>query len=153
MVARLERQARRGRIADFEPGAFGGLFAVEAFATPFDYRVVAHAERASVGDGGAAGTRLRFALVRLKKIPWIFGVTLALTVWPGVWLTHSLLQTYFSWYNAWTTSMPWLTYAWYLPLTAGPIPWMWRTWTRKSRAMAEASAAETIEMVEDAIRG
>lgn len=145
MLDRLEKQARRGRISEFERGAHGGLFSAEAFGSPFDHRVVAHA----VGDAG--GTLLRFELVRLRKLPLIFAVVLLITIWPGSWMTDSLLTTYFGFYNTWVTRWPWLTYAWYLPLTVLPIPWMWKSWTTKSRAMAEASAREVIEFARSVI--
>lgn len=154
-LERLEKQARRGRIADFERGAHGGLFAAEAFGTPFDHRVVAHAETSPhpTDPTAPARTTLRFELVRLRKLPAIFAAVLAFTIWPGSWMTDSLLTTYFEFYHAWVTRWPWLTYAWYLPLTALPIPWMWRAWSTRSHAMAHASARETIDFVRETIDG
>ena len=114
---------------------------------PFDYRLVGEFRDAS--EGSLVGLRL----VRLRRMPVLFAAVLAVTIWPGVWLTDSMLVTYFGWYSRWTHSMPWLTYAWYLPLTAAPLPWMWRGFVRKSRAEAVASGAEMAQAVAQAVDG
>jgi hypothetical protein len=126
---RAERLSKRGKLPGYEPDP--GLFACAAFGAPFDYRLVAnHAEG-----------RLTFRAERLKKLPAIYAIVLAITVWPGVVFTDSLLNTWFGWYpNAW-----WFTWAWYIPLTLFPIPWIWRSVARKSRASALGHAYEQIE--------
>jgi hypothetical protein len=70
---------------------------------------------------------------------WAFWVLTALTVYPGVLLTDSLLATYFLWYPR----SIWFTCAWYLPITVLPVPWMWKwAWGESSRvARGEARAA------------
>jgi hypothetical protein len=64
-----------------------------------------------------------------------------------VWLTDSLMGVYWPAYGVWSDQMPWLTYAWYLPVTALPLPWLWRSLTRKSAAMAAESAAKVTETI------
>ncbi len=149
-LAAFKTRARRGKLAEFRAGSFGahgGDFSVEAAATPFDYRLVGEFREAS------EGSLIDLRLVRLRRMPVLFAAVLAVTIWPGVWLTDSMLVTYFGWYSRWTQAMPWFTYAWYLPLTAGPLPWMWRGFVRKSRAEALASGAEMAEAVAQAVDG
>jgi hypothetical protein len=40
------------------------------------------------------------------------------------------------------------TWMWYLPLTVLPIPFVWKSAIKKSKASAHAHAMETIEMIE-----
>lgn len=76
----------------------------------------------------------------------VFGVILVLTVWPGVWLTDSMIRSYF-------TSYDYKTWMWYLPLTAPFVPWMmWSAW-RRSRASALEEAVRLIERVRELTDG
>jgi len=136
ILATLGKAARRGRLPGFDARGADG-FHVEADAVPFPYELVG-----SIGTGERGGSIVRLHLRRLTRLPLIFGAVLALTVWPGVWLTDSLLSTYWPSYGRWSADTPWLTYAWYLPITLVPIPWMWRSLARKSRDAALASARE-----------
>ncbi len=140
-LARLSTAARRGRLPDYRP-LDDTAFEAEAFATPFT-----HVLRGRFADGQDGTTRITFDLRRPWPMPAVFAVVLAVTVWPGVLLTDSLLATYWPAYGGWTTRMPWLTYAWYLPLTALPLPWAWRACVRRSAAMARESARETISKI------
>lgn len=134
---RAERLSKQGKLAGYAPGP--GLFSCAAFGAPFDYRLLAEHTAGSV----------RFRAQRLRKLPTIYAGVLALTVWPGVVLTHSLLNTWFSWYpQVW-----WATWAWYVPLTLLPIPWAWRTVARKSRASALGHAHEQIARLAQALDG
>lgn len=81
-----------------------------------------------------------------RRMPWIYALLLIATVWPGVWVTDSMLKTYFSWYT-----IP--TWWWYLPLSVIPLPWMWRSFMHKSRAAADASAREVITDIAAAVGG
>lgn len=137
-LARLATAAKRGRLPDYRQ-VDGAAFEAEAFATPFTHALVGCL---AVGEEGA--TRMTFSLRRPWPMPALFAGVLAITVWPGVVLTDSLLATYWAAYGGWATRMPWLTYAWYLPLTALPLPWAWRACVRRSAAMAHESARETI---------
>lgn len=144
VLAAVRKLSKRGKLPGFETEC-PGLFRVAAFATPFDHHLVCHT---ATGD---IGTELRFVLERLKRVPIIFALVLAFTVWPGVVLTDSLLVTWFGFYSRWSSDMWWLTYAWYIPLTAGPIPWMWHAWAKKSRASAQEHAREQIDKIKAAV--
>lgn len=145
IVARLDEAARRGKLPGFSDarsgggaGAGGALFTITDFGSPFESVMVATALRAD------SDTRLSFE-VRVKPLmPAVFAAVLVVTVWPGVWLTDSLLRTYSSWYM----SLPdWVTYAWYLPLTAPFCPPAFLAAVRKSRAAAAMEAQELVAKV------
>lgn len=145
IVTALDRAARKGRLAGFTAERSDSLFAVDAWGTPFDADLLAAATEA----GGR--TTLSFRTRWRRKMPAIFAVTLILTVWPGVELTDSLLKLWFDWYFAFSQreifqigGFDAFTYLWYLPLTAVPLPWVWRSLMRKSRASIHASALEMI---------
>lgn len=139
IVARLDEAARRGKLPGFAGAPMAGvLFTITDFGTPFESVLVATAHCAE------GVTRVTFK-VRLKPLmPAVFAAALVVTVWPGVWLTDSLLRTYSSWYM----SLPdWATYAWYLPLTAPFCPPAFMAAVRRSRAAAAAEARELIDKV------
>ncbi|MFG0243711.1 MAG: hypothetical protein ACF8R9_13070 [Phycisphaerales bacterium JB054] len=140
----LERAGRRGRLPGFAC-LEGDAFRLDCDSIPFEHEIVA---RVVSGEKTAAGG-CRFAMsVRRKRLmPTIFAATLILTVWPGVWLTDSLIATYWSAYGHWTESMPWLTYAWYLPIAALPLPWVWKALVTKSASMARESARAQVDAV------
>lgn len=134
---RAERLSKRGKLPGYQPDP--GLFSCAAFGAPFDYRLVAE----------HTGGRLTFRAERLTKLPAIYAIVLAVTVWPGVVFTDSLLNTWFGWYpNPW-----WFTWAWYIPLTLIPIPWIWRSVSRKSKASALGHAYEQLERLAAAMDG
>jgi hypothetical protein len=140
IVARLDALARRGKLAGFDakrPGSSPILFELEAPGTPFDHSLVANAAH----TGGE--TRLSLRLRMLPKLPVIFGLLILFTIWPGVWLTHSMLRAYFSFY----TYPEWITWAWYIPFTVLPLPWMLARMIRQSRAAAYASALKSVELL------
>jgi len=139
VVRRLDACARRGKLAGFEPGVNGELFSVAAFGEPIDYRLCVTARQSE-----PAACELHFSLRVTRKLPIIFWVIAALTVWPGVWLTESMLSTYWNWYASLPT---WITYAWYLPLAVLPLPWLWARMLRKSRAAADLHAREQITRI------
>jgi hypothetical protein len=77
---------------------------------------------------------------RLKRMmPIAVIAVLIFTIWPGVWLTDSLLGVWFNWYrlNIWWTS------AWYIPLTLLAIPAFWAHFKKSEKASWE-HARETI---------
>ncbi len=144
-VNRARRLSTRGKLPGFvDTSANGpGLFTCAAFGAPFDYRLVI--DHWNIGDFNA----ITFRAERFKKLPAIFALVLVLTVWPGVVLTDSLLNTWFAWYpNPW-----WFTWAWYIPLTALPIPWIWRSVAAKSRASALLHGHEQIDRIIAALDG
>jgi hypothetical protein len=148
IVAKLDKASRRGRLPGFEPKPAGGLFLVDAWGTPFDHDLVANAEPDD------SGTQLRFLLRMRRRMPTIHAVILLLTIWPGVWLTDSMLKIWFNWYYTLTqkdififNGFEWFTYGWYLPLCVVPLPWFWRSIMRRSRRTAAESALEMIAKI------
>jgi hypothetical protein len=116
-------------------GSTGDLFSFHGFGEPWDYEVRAVA---------ASDKRVEFRPQIIRKAPLIFAIICILSIWPGAWLTDSMLKAYFSGYS-------WNTYLWYLPLTILPIPPLaWRMWTR-SKAAAREHAQDKIAMLRDAI--
>lgn len=136
-LRRAERLSKRGKLPGFARSAAKGpgLFTCAAFGAPFDYQLII--DHWQMGNDRG----ITFRAERLKRLPTIYAIVLALTVWPGVIFTDSLLNTWFGWYpNPW-----WFTWAWYIPLTLFPIPWIWRSVSRKSEASALGHAYEQIE--------
>lgn len=139
VLATLDALARRGKLPGFVAGPVGSgwLFAVDAFASPFDGQVRARVEGQ---DAGARRTRLRFE-VRLKPVwPAVFVVSMLLAIWPGVVLTESLLASFFP-HTPWTWAYTWW---WYMPLSIVSTPLAIREAIARSRKGAEASAQEVI---------
>lgn len=141
VVARLQAAAKGGRLAGFQPAGAGVLFSAAIFGEPFDRTLEARAERTAEG-----ATVLRFSSRLNMKLPLIFGIVIAFTIWPGVWITDSMLGTYSSWYGAKVGF--WGTCLWYLPLTVLPLPWALRRLLRKSEAACAASAAEVVGKIQ-----
>ena len=142
VVARLEQASKRGKLPGFARGTGNGtLFTITDFGKPFESVMEAHTQD-SAGEKGA-GTRLHFQSRLKPMFPWLFGLSLVITVWPGVWLTDSLLRTYFSWYSF----PPWVTWAWYLPLTAPFCPWIFWKAVKQSRASAASEMADLIPKI------
>lgn len=145
----LETEARRGRLAGWTParpdGTPGQVCRFEDFGTPFESEMSVVSERAEP-RGSESGTLLRFESRIRPRMPWVWGVVLALTVWPGVTLTDSLLRTYWTGYD-------YQTWMWYLPLTAPWVPpAMWSAW-KKSKATGAAAARELIASIAQAVKG
>lgn len=135
VVRRMRALSQRGKLPGFEETADG--FKALAYGWVFDFDLVYRVEES------AQGSTLTPALVLKRRMPAIVLVILALSIWPGVWITDSMLATYFSWYP----HEFWKTCAWYLPLTVLPMPWVWKTAMRRSRLLAEESARELAERV------
>lgn len=132
ILARAEQLARRGKLPGFERAGEGWLFRTAAFGAPFDYTLLART--ASEGPGRV----MRFELRLRLRAPLIAFVVTVLTIWPGVWLTDSMLRTYFSGYD-------YRTWMWYLPLSVLPLPWYFPRALRKSREAAVDHAMELVE--------
>lgn len=140
-AARLAEIARglskAGKLPGYRVGlaSTGELFSFHGFGEPWDYEVRV------VGEG----QRVEFRPRIIRKAPLIFAIICILSIWPGAWLTDSMLKAYFSGYS-------WNTYLWYLPLTILPIPPLaWRMWTR-SKAAAREHAMEKIAMLRQAMK-
>lgn len=137
IIGRMDALSKRGKLAGFHAGTPPALFEAAAFGNPFDYRLCATASPTP------AGTRLSFSLRLPAKVPIFYAVVVIVSIWPGVWLTDSMLRTYFPGY---TLSM-WGTCAWYLPLTILPLPWMYKKHFVGSRAAASADAHELLTKI------
>jgi hypothetical protein len=146
IVARLRTMSKRGKLPGFEAGG-AGLFAASAQGAYVDRVLVGKVEQ------GEGFVRLRFRTEMAVWKPLLVGVVLALTVWPGVWLTDSMMVTYWAWYGEQASKMWWLTYAWYVPLTVIPLPWACTKAWAKNTASARASAVELIERMAGALDG
>jgi len=145
VAARLAKAGRRGRLPGFDAQS-QARFRIDCDAVPFEYALVGTIKEGPASASGP-GSVILLHTERRRLMPMIFAVTLALTVWPGVWLTDSLVGVYWSAYGRWSEQMPWLTYAWYLPISVLPLPWVWRSLTRKSKRMAAESAAKIIATI------
>jgi hypothetical protein len=138
VLTRLEAAAKKGRLPGFETSRPGVNFCVDAFGAIFDYQL--HA--AFTNEGGA--TRIRFLLHRRRKIPALMAFTMAITVWPGLPMTDSMLR---SWLGIYDRLPSWVTYAWYIPLTVLPLPWVWWKWQKTSLQAAEQHGLEQIAAI------
>jgi hypothetical protein len=130
-------------MAGFRAGSAGdseSLFTVAAHGQPFDQDLIASYAAPASGAPGVLTFRLRL----LRKLPVIFAVILAVTIWPGVYFMDQLIPGEWGWIPTW-----W----WYIPTTVLPIPWMWRKTMRKSRAASEESAREAIHKIAQELGG
>ncbi len=147
-MGRLDTAARRGKLPGFSSGAgIGGetTFTISDFGSPFESLVACRTLQADLGS------RVEIGSPRLKPLlPWVFGLILGLSVWPGSWLTDSMLRSYSDWYGA---QAWWITYAWYLPLTVPFCPMAMLSAVRKSRAAAAAEVGGLVERVAAAVNG
>lgn len=139
MATLLESAARRGKLAGYAPRRDGG-FEVTAFGEPFDH------DLRGLVEPTPGGSIVRFSLHMRPKLPAFYVVLIAVSIWPGVWLTHSMLITYFSWYKI-------QTWWWYIPLTVVPLFWMVPRMIVRSRAAVRASALEQVEKIREAVGG
>lgn len=140
-LQRLDEAARRGRLPGFAPQTGGDGFRLAAFGRPFDRVVIARLEPAPHG-----GTYVHLRTRLSWPLPLAFAIVLAGTVWPGVWLTDSMLRTYFAFYDGWVTAGPLATWMWYLPLCA-PLPWAYVHLLRRSEQAARCAARDAIRRV------
>jgi hypothetical protein len=140
VLTTLEKAARRGRLAGFErPGPKsppGVAFHADAFGTPFDRTLDA---TFTASPDGAGGT-LHFAL-RSRRQPFaILLIVLGLTVWPGILLTRSGLESLLP-------SADWLIdnlALWYLPLTILSIPLTYFPALARTRSTSHQAALGVI---------
>lgn len=147
VLGRLGRASRLGRLPGYAPRG-AAAFSVEADALPFVHELVG-----AIEERAGEGSVVRLSMRRVGRMPLLFAAVIALTIWPGVWLTDSLMATYWSAYGRWSQEMPWLTYAWYMPITVLPLPWAWRSMSRKSRAEAAESGRKQVVAIAEAIEG
>lgn len=132
---KAQQLSRKGKLPGFERR--GEAFSFAGFGEPFDYIVSARPDAGGVSFHGAMH----------RKLPLIFAVVIVLSIWPGSWLTDSMLRSYFTWYNF----EAWVTYAWYIPLTVVPLLWIIPRMMRKSRDAAYKHAQEQIQTLRTAL--
>lgn len=139
--------SKQGKLPGYRPGSRerADVVTFHGFGEPWDFEVSAKVEAAKSAEAKPAEcSRVWFQGRVLPKSPTIFALVSIVSVWPGVWLTDSMLKVYFKSYT-------WNTYLWYIPLTVLPLPWMaWRMWTRSNRSARE-HAAEKIPLLRDAM--
>jgi hypothetical protein len=130
ILARLDAAARRGRLPGLVAPAHRALFEVREFGEPFESTLVA-----TLVDG-----EIRFALRLRPTMPLVFVLIVALTIWPGVWLTESFLAVLGGSFWRWT-------WWWYLPLSVVGGAWALRSAWARSRATAALEAPRIIERI------
>lgn len=123
----LAQSAKRGKLAGLHTGTRDAVFRVTDFGSPFESVLAATREP----DGLTLTRSLK------RKLPAVYVGVLVLTVWPGVWLTDSMLTVYFD-----NTLIAKYTYWWYLPLTIPFVPLAIRSAIRKSVTSGRAEAGE-----------
>lgn len=138
----LDRASKQGNLPGFEQRS-DNQFRALVYGEPFDRELIGTISAES--DGCRIDSELRLLL----KMPVLSVVLVVVSIWPGVWLTDSMVQTYFASYP----NSFWVTAAWYLPLTVIPLPWALRTMWRKSERVAKEELIKTIEKIERAIGG
>lgn len=136
-----EKLARAGKLPGFERDSDTACRA-RVFGQPFDRELFIDA-----AEGAGTGSIVRLRTQLRRRVPVAFVVVGVLTVWPGVWLTDSLIQTYFSAAQSWAIK----TWMWYLPITILPLPFAARSMWRKSQAQAAEHFAELQERIAQAI--
>ena len=141
ILAKLDAVARRGKLPGFARTSGDTLFQLADFGTPFESVLDARATPTG------SGTTLTFSLRMKPLMPRVFLASLVLSVWPGVWLTDSMVRTYFTGY----TINFWWTCVWYLPLTAPFVPVAMMQANKRSRASAHAEALALIAKVQEVV--
>ncbi len=138
VLARLESLSRRGKLAGFERTS-PHSFETSIYGAPYD-RVLRATIEPDAGEPEQAIIECAAHLPR--RLPAIVALVLIVAVWPGVWLTHSMLVTYFGWYPR----ADWVTVVWYVPLTLLAVPVLWKQF-RQSERSAFAHAHEVIARI------
>ncbi|MEM8834848.1 MAG: hypothetical protein AAGD00_03405 [Planctomycetota bacterium] len=146
-IARLSKLSKKGKLAGFErqDGAPAGShhFSAAVFGQPYDRVLLA---RITPDPDMGSGCVVTGECVLPRKLPTIMVVVMILTIWPGAWLTHSMLALYFGWYP----NALWVTLAWYLPLTILAIPALLRQFKR-SEALAAHELATLVQTLARAL--
>lgn len=138
-LARLERLSRKGRLAGFRR-IDDSTCESSVFGTLYDRVMTVSLTPAEGGTRVVMSTRLK------RTMPVVVIALMVFTLGPGVFVTHSMLETYFGWYP----SALWVTCAWYLPLTLLAIPPLLKQF-RTSEAGAKEHALETAQKVAKAL--
>jgi len=132
--ARMTGLAKRGKLPGHADSAAGATFTADLFGEPLDYTLTARTSRE--GDSST----IRFTATMKPRTPAIFWALTLLTIWPGQWMTDSMIRTYF-------TSYDFNTWLWYAPLFILPMPFLWLRMLKKSKLAAADHAAELLERI------
>ncbi|QQS08529.1 MAG: hypothetical protein IPK69_11130 [Phycisphaerales bacterium] len=138
IVARAEALAKKGKLPGFEasPGAPAGeVFQTKLFAGRLNATMIARITE------NAEPREVSFSIIHPKRPAMIIALVTILSIWPGMWITDSMIRTYIPSYSV---SM-WITAAWYLPLFVLPVPWVWRKMSNAAEPAAREHAVEQIE--------
>jgi hypothetical protein len=147
ILARLDLASRRGRLPGFSAKpAPGVLFSLELHGRPFDGVLTATAAAAQ-GE-----TRVEYQVRMLPRLPALFVVVLIATVWPGIYFVDRLIPGEWGWIPQIGTWWPG-TWWWYIPITALPLPLLWRTLMRRSREGLAAALREALGKVAREVEG
>ncbi|MEM9082314.1 MAG: hypothetical protein AAGB34_01875 [Planctomycetota bacterium] len=138
VLASLRALSKAGRLPGYEQRS-GGTFECAIFGGLFDRTLRGRIE------ASASGSKITMRVTLDRKVPAILLAALVFSIWPGVWLLHSLLTTYFGWYP----NPEWVTWAWYIPLTLLGLPVLWKQF-RAARAAAAADLLEVLQKVKAA---
>ncbi len=141
----LRKMSKRGKLAGYQAGDVDGSAIADAHGTPFDSDLLI--AWASQGDA----TQVRFDITMRRKMPIVFALILVVTIWPGLPLTDSFMQS-FGWYERLMGDSI-ETWMWYLPMTVLPAPFAWRSAIKKSKVSAHQHALETIEKIRTTLGG
>lgn len=111
VIDRLERRAQQGKLPGFARQSENSC-KVLVFAGMFDHEMTL-----SMRTQGAT-TVVEPSLRMLRRMPTIIWVVLALSLYPGLPITDSMMRVYFGWYDAWSGATWW----WYVPMTLLAVP-------------------------------
>lgn len=136
VIARLRKRSQQGKLPGFEHRG-GHVFRVLCFGQPYDKELIGSVAPCEERQRGAC---VRFHTRLLRRMPTIMIVVMVLTIWPGVWVTHSLIAAY--WYSY--PDPMWVTAAWYIPLCLIAIPALWKQYKR-SVAAADAHSHDIVQ--------
>lgn len=139
LLRTLSQRAKQGKLAGFAKQT-DRCFALDARGTLYD-RILT-GTIISDAAGGDDHTEIWFEGKLKRGMPAAVIVVLIFTIWPGVWLTDSLLGVWFAWYRL----SVWWTCAWYLPLTLLAVPIFWKHF-KKSERESWADAQKAIEKI------
>lgn len=138
---RLSQASRRGKLPGFHPGPGEQEFRVRLMGEPFDRELRG---RADAGEGAGSAVTLNERVMLLW--PVVAGVLCVVAIWPGVWLTDSMLETYWPWFTARVE-----TWWWYMPLTVIPLPFALRSMWRKSQKSSDEQREKAIRAIREAL--
>lgn len=138
--ARMRALAKRGKLPNHQDGGPGTAFTSDLFGEPVDYTLLARVRAEGASSVIAFGAKIK------PRTPAIFWLLTVLTVWPGMWMTDSMIRTYF-------TSYDFPTWIWYVPVMVLPLPWMWFRMMKKSKLAAADHATELLERIAAEVGG